>query len=522
MSCECFLFAEEKVDLPDLTTVISVENDFQDEVEVPDFSDVILLPEETGKLVPELPEIGIDENVEPIESVEENQNNQIYAEGKIGGGYPASFTGDFAVSRIFGKNPFKISFNHNSSAGYSGYSLSEGYNNNETKINIEKQIDFEKLTILLEGDYQDLGNGFQSKVENISSINQDRVFGKGNIFWTLQKGFYLNGFVDSELYNRFTAAVAGTSETECPEWLKGNRLFSIESGINAGWQGNGIDTKINATYSFTDTSVNRVETGADFLWQKDLFSLYSNFAFVFGNSLNDNSFLVPFGVGFNASFPVYFSDRKLSILLEGGLKSEQKKSFEYENNYKFSCFSFVPGEVSAWYSNFRLTLPLKLSFSANIGVNFEKSAFGNYQYIPDYSDLSLVNGVYEYSKKDWNALHTVCDFTYKYKLFAITVKWWANWLEIPILENKHNFLVTMSLQGKQENWGASVETYYSIDAADKTPYINFEAYSQITTGVKIVVSADDIVKLVCGETRTYAGQYVCNSGNVTLLMKFLF
>ena len=80
----------------------------------------------------------------------------------------------------------------------------------------------------------------------------------------------------------------------------------------------------------------------------------------------------------------------------------------------------------------------------------------------------------------------------------------------------------MSLQGKEGNWGASVETYYSIDAADKTPLVGFEAFTQVSPAVSVVLSATDIVKLVSGEPRTYAGQYVANSGNVTLLIKFLF
>ena len=80
----------------------------------------------------------------------------------------------------------------------------------------------------------------------------------------------------------------------------------------------------------------------------------------------------------------------------------------------------------------------------------------------------------------------------------------------------------MSLQGKEGNWGTSVEAYYSIDAADTTPLLNFEAFTQVSPATKIVLSANDIIKLVSAESRTYAGQYVANSGNVTLLIKFLF
>ena len=80
----------------------------------------------------------------------------------------------------------------------------------------------------------------------------------------------------------------------------------------------------------------------------------------------------------------------------------------------------------------------------------------------------------------------------------------------------------MTLQSKEGKWGTSLSTAYSIDAADKIPEVNFEAYSQISSSVKFILSADDIVKLVTGTTRQYAGDYVSNSGSVTLLVKFLF
>ena len=175
-----------------------------------------------------------------------------------------------------------------------------------------------------------------------------------------------------------------------------------------------------------------------------------------------------------------------------------------------------------WYTSFRLTLPLKSAFSADLGADYSTTAFGNNTLVAGYKELTPVNGIYEYSSKKQESLCTVLDFTYRYKLFAITAKWWANWIDLPVLENKHNFLLNMSLRGKEGSWGASVETYYSIDAADKTPLVGFEAFTQVSPAVSVVLSATDIVKLVSGEPRTYAGQYVANSGNVTLLIKFLF
>ena len=107
------------------------------------------------------------------------------------------------TQRIYGENPFRISFTHQSSAGYCGHSLADGYSNNNTEIKVNQSISLKNLFITLDGAYQDIGNGLQSKAESVSSVNQDTVFGKGNILWTLPKGFFVNGSVDSEFYNRF-------------------------------------------------------------------------------------------------------------------------------------------------------------------------------------------------------------------------------------------------------------------------------------------------------------------------------
>ena len=197
------IYAEDDINLPDLTTVVSAENEEEEKILAPDFTDLIQIPETAGNLVPELPEMELKEGEELAVYDDEDKNNQVYAEGKIGGGYPASFTGDFAVSKIFGKNPFRISFNHQSSAGYCGHSLADGYSNSNTEIKVNKSISLNNLFITLDGAYQDLGNGLQSKAESVSSVNQDMVFGKGNLLWTLPKGFFVNSSVDSEFYNRF-------------------------------------------------------------------------------------------------------------------------------------------------------------------------------------------------------------------------------------------------------------------------------------------------------------------------------
>ena len=51
------LYAEDDIELPDLTTVVSTDKDENENIPAPDFTDLIQLPETAGKLVPELPEV---------------------------------------------------------------------------------------------------------------------------------------------------------------------------------------------------------------------------------------------------------------------------------------------------------------------------------------------------------------------------------------------------------------------------------------------------------------------------------
>ncbi len=107
-ACTFSFFAQE-IELPDLTTVIDGTSTEELELELPDFSDVVETPADSGKIVPVLPEVEIIQNQEVVVTQDDANQRQIYAEGVIGGGYPAIFTGDFSVSKIFGDNPVKIS-----------------------------------------------------------------------------------------------------------------------------------------------------------------------------------------------------------------------------------------------------------------------------------------------------------------------------------------------------------------------------------------------------------------------------
>ena len=54
------------------------------------------------------------------------------------------------------------------------------------------------------------------------------------------------------------------------------------------------------------------------------------------------------------------------------------------------------------------------------------------------------------------------------------------------------------------------------------PVINLECFARLTSAVRIVGSVEDIVKLLKGEQRIYAGQYAARGGTAKIMLKFFF
>ncbi len=517
------LFADNgKIDLPDLTTEVSSETTDVEDIPTPDFSDVVTVPETTGSLVPELPEVEVIEGKDVVVSSSEEDGKQIYAEGQIGGGYPASFIGNFSVSKIFGANPFTISFDHESSAGYGGTELSEGYNNNNTSIVLDKIFNFNNITLELTGNYEDSGNGLQNKSESISAVNRDVIGGTLDFLWELPYGFSVGSLITSDFYYRFAEITYNSSDSfTCPDWIRKKASFVVSPSVFAKWENNSFKVGLDAGYSFGDFT-NRGEFTTDFSWTNDKVKLFTDVGIVIGDNLNDNTFVIPFTLGVESSLPVYFSDNTLDISLTGGMESYRSTIGDMERLFNFSAFEEIPSETSNWYSSFSLLVPLKSAFSAKIGIDYKTTAFNNGIWQPNYDSSTLVNGLYGFEMKNSESFATTIDITYRYKLFAITAEWNANWLDVPALENKQNFSITTSLQSKEGKWGTSLSAALSLDSEDYTPELDFEAYLQASSSAKFVISANDILKLVTGKTRVYAGDYISNSGNVTMLVKFLF
>lgn len=517
--------SDSQIELPDLTTVVSGRQDSDDFAPPPAFDDVLEIPYNSGDLVPVLPAVSSGDESNVVAAGGQTTQKDIYAQGEIGGGYPASFTGDFEIARLYGADPFKISFNHNSAAGFAGHNLADDYKEGQTSISLEKDFIRKNLRWGFSGLYEDRGNGLQSKVENISAYNQDSIGLAANLLWNLPKDFYLGFNINSQFYYRFSELTkASSTENQIPQWIKSTSRVTAEPDFVIGWNYNGFEISFDAAYSLEAWKQvsNRGQLDLNFSWKNEKIKLFADAGLVFGNTIGNNTVIPPFVVGLETSLPVYFSDRKLNFSLNGGLSSNRQTTNELEKLFKFSGMEDMTCETSDWFGNINLLVPLKTSFTGNVAAGYRHTAFGNGAWVPDFSDSKLVCGLYGFTVKNCNELFTDFSFTWKYKIFAATAKYHANWLDIPVLENKHTISVCFALQSQKGLWGVNLDTQYLLDARDNKPVIGLEGFVQAASSVRIALSVNDMLKLLGAEERHYAGQYAANSGKAMLLVKFLF
>ena len=516
---------ESQIELPDLTTVVSGSEDQENIAPAPDFDDVLELSYNSGDVVPVLPSASAGDEADVINATNDVMQKDIYAEGTIGGGYPAAFTGDFEISRLYGADPFKISFAHNSASGFAGHNLADGYSNHSTLIGVEKDFIRKSLRWGFAGRYEDRGNGLQSKTESIAANNQDTIALSSDLLWKLPNDFQLAFNVGSEFYYRFADITKNSSDTfEVPDWIRNTSRVTADPELKISWIHNGFDISFTSLYNLEawNKVVNRGEFDLGFAWHNDKIKLYADAGVVVGNYIGENPVIPPFTVGLETNLPVYFSDRELNLTLCGGLLSQRQTTAQLETAYKFTGIDFFTSETSDWYGELNLLVPLKSSFTGTVAAGLYHTAFDNGIWTPDFDDeTKLVYGLYTFSQKNRNELYTDFAFTWKYKIFAASAKYHAYWLETPVLQNKHTISVNLAVQSQKGLWGASLDTAYMLDSPDK-PVFSLEGYVQASSAVRIVLSVNDMLKLLGAEERMYAGQYVSNSGNASLAVKFLF
>ena len=513
----------QNIELPEVTTVISADAEKAEKDALPDFSDVLELPNGSGGAEPELPGLESSGKAEIASSPLPKSEKSVYAEGLIGGGYPMSFTGNISVFRSVGESPFRFNFEHNSALGYSNHSLIDNFSDRETKLEIRKSYKKNNLSWTAGGAYKSSSDGLQGNLTSngqiISLFNRDSYSADGAISYSFANGFEIGTSADAVFYNRY-------AEQPCPA-IPTFSYSQLTPSAFVKWQGYGFDIGFDATYSFSTEmhkelvfqNGHRGQFGAHLEWKNDFVKLYGNTAAVVGNLINNNAVIVPFTLGIDASFPVYFANRRFSILAEGGIKSEKTALNELEEKYKFSEINYNASESSDWYGKLAFTIPLKTAFTGSASIEYPQTAYGNKTFEPDYTSSEDIYMIHEKAHQLF-----ITDFllSYHYEDITINGEWRSNWMDVPALETTQLVSFGINWQDNKSRYGADISVTLPINSEVETPVLNTEAFVRLTSSVRAILSVNDIIKLYTGEPRYFAGKYAARGGSALVLLKFFF
>lgn len=532
--CGMAFSQSEKIELPDVTTVI--EGGVQSvKIPAPDLEISTPLPAKTSSIVPVLPE---EEPVEaaPVEKVTETVSDTV-VEGKVGGGYPPSFVGQFGVKNNNKSEPYSIEFIHDSVAGLAGKSLNDCYNSVNTGIVLYKAMSFTNGNLSLSGNYASSTNGFQSVVENLSAMNQTFIDFDIDYNLYLSNISYLNISLLSNFYNRYSDITDKTQEIA--SWQAESRTLSFAPSIlyNRTFLNDSLGLEIKGVYnldmdlkgSLVDSqtiytsgkTLNRGLINTNVNWKNDVVYLSADAGVVFGSHQNDNKVIVPFDA--KAVFTIPFQKfSSVGVSLEGGLKTQRTDIAQLEKKYKYSAFSFIPDETSDWFGSFETNMLIDNKFYVKGSVNYKQTACNNGIWVPVY-DGGPENGLYVYEQKDRISLSSDVSVDFKYNMFKITGKFALNLFDLEPLQNRYEYYGKIQYDS-DSNWKALIEAKGALDAEDKLPVINTEVslklHPEVDDSVEIMLLTKDLIKLFSGAERNYAGCYICDSGSITLLLKF--
>lgn len=554
--------------LPDVSTEIQGGAPKAGKSAVPDFSSVI--PErQTEGLVPRLPDaVRPDSSVFQELGFSASENKTVYAEGLAGIGFPGFFTGNFSVCSQSGPSPFRISFGHETSNGYSGNSLSSGFFDKDTLVSVEKTFSFSKGKLVFSGLYNSLNDGLQDRSENISDVTREIMKAGGEFSLSLPEGFSFGADFKGSRYRRFGTIVgkvnglSASESGEIPSFAKSVDIVDLQPEISFDFKRKNFFAGFKALYSlyldaadsFSSASISQASSSSslgsgsgngnaseltesseslkasnrgDFSlaagFENDFLKAFTKAGIVAGTNLNGNSLIFPFEVSADFKIPVDFSLRPLKISVSGGLDSFEPKIDSLEIKNTFSAFSVLPSETSDWFGKLDFSLPVKDSFAFNVQGEFRKTAFSNGTWTADYDDEGkFVSGLYTYSKKDMTQMNTKFNVSCRTDFGIFGGNWESFWLDKAA--NVPGQFVSLNYSFQSEN------SFFTLDALlgfsptddDKTPLFGFEAAFKVSSAVRLALSGNDIVKLVSGKARTYAGQYIQRSGNIALLAKFVF
>lgn len=556
----------EEISLPDVSTVISGGAPKVGKSAVPDYSQVLPQSNKNEEILPQLPDSGevVSPNVDSV-AASGNPKKNVYASGTAGAGYPGYIIGNFSLYRQSGKNPFRVTFSHETANGYSGHSFTSAYFDRKTNFYAEKAFSSEKMDLFFVGSYENKGNGFQDRIPGMTDVSKDKL--NGGFDWTVRfnKEVSMNLNTKGSWYKRYsttnrylpepvdfiklvefsdmTTAAKSAAYTkynsinalfpEVDGFLSNVAFLDLEPELKFRFESaKKFYTEFSASYdmehdiknSFDGTrTVHRGDFGVALGWSNRFVNLYGTSAAIIGNKIGSNAVVVPFTVGADFSIKTPLSERQLALSLKGGIDSYLPKVEMLERKFCFSALSVLPSESSDWYGQLDFALPVKDVFTFALGGEFRTTAYDNGTWEPDYEKKYMVAGQYLYDENVLTQINSDVALRFHIKALNFSAGWKHFWIDVPELESRSCLSFCVSLQDKNARVGFEGLCHQYVGSSDdKCPDVKLSLFCRLTNAVMLAVSADDVVKLISGSERVYAGDYIDRSGTASVQVRFFF
>ena len=111
----------------------------------------------------------------------------------------------------------------------------------------------------------------------------------------------------------------------------------------------------------------------------------------------------------------------------------------------------------------------------------------------------------------------------RYKIAYFNFGWKNHWKDVPAAESGNSVSLGVSVQDEKAKFGFDGSMEFALASGDDhTPQVDLSVFWRLTNAVRLAVSTNDVVKLISGTERDYAGQYIQRSGTASVLVKFFF
>ncbi len=546
--------AEEKIELPDVTTVVTGDTLTAGKEAIPDYSSV-LPTAESGKI--ELPSLEKPEPkaaaASPVQAASQSGEKTVYAEGELGGGFPFLFLGDFAIYRATGNAPFSLSFTHRSAEDFADNKAQDGFFARTTAVGAVQSLNTERTENSFSASYDTADFGLQSLSTPYFDMVNHTISLKEDSRFSLPYGWFITVGTDAAWYNRYGGSKSGSSDyydadgnaiNLNPDDVTSHTVtFDLSPRFGFGWQNDMFKAGFTAQYqaqgnlgdgnnfykydaSTYRNATHRGEFGVNAAVSTKHAVFRGDVAIVVGSALGKSALIAPFTVGTDLFIPYdEETNRVVKLTLEGGLDSYQATVRELEKMYRYSYAAVLPSETTEWYGKAEISVPLFESLSANADATFRKTAFENGVWQADYTgSRDSTSALYLLLNEERTDLETNLGVTFDWNGISYTAAWEAHWLDVPSLEEEHALLFSAAYQSAGDRYTLEASYKQALGSdADLAPNLGASATLRASQTLRLALEANDIVKLCAATTRAYAhSAYKAESGSIALLVKFQF